>query len=59
MRTKQKCESCTTEAPIIIKVAYKDLVSQVNEEVLVKDTAEIETSKKSKEETKKCYINHI
>jgi hypothetical protein len=59
MRTKQKCESYTAEAPIIIKVAYKDLVSQVNEEVLVKDTAEIETSKKSKEKTKQCYINHI
>ena len=59
MRTKQKCEGYTAEAPIIVDIVYKDLVSQVAEEVLVKDSAEIETSKKIKEKTKQCYINHI
>jgi hypothetical protein len=58
MRTKQKCESYTAEAPIMIEVADEDLVSQVTEEVLVKGSTEIEVSK-AKEKTKQCYINHI
>jgi hypothetical protein len=36
MTVKQKCESRTTEAQIVIDVADKDLVSQVVEEALLK-----------------------
>ena len=59
MKKKQKCESCAVETPIVIDGVDRDPVPQVTEEALAEDLTEIETSKKLKEKTKQCYINHI
>jgi hypothetical protein len=45
MKNKQKCESCTVNASVIIDFADDDLVSQVVREVLAKDRVKIKTIK--------------